>query len=168
MRKLLEPIKIGNMELRNRVVLSAMAKYFCTNGYIGREYCEYYRNIAHGGTALIIPGIMCVEPKWYGQHEQPFLNDDKYIPGLKMAIDAVHDGQAVGQHGDGRVERAGKAVVRAISEGSLVVQMRANRRPEPLVIDISARRRHALGRFLLGRHKEVVNADQARGIHFRQ
>ena len=91
MRKLLEPIKIGNMELRNRVVLSAMAKYFCTNGYIGREYCEYYRNIAHGGTALIIPGIMCVEPKWYGQHEQPFLNDDKYIPGLKMAIDAVHE-----------------------------------------------------------------------------
>lgn len=91
MRKLLEPIKIGSMELRNRVVLSAMAKYFCTNGYIGREYCEYYRNIAHGGTALIIPGIMCVEPKWYGQHEQPFLNDDKYIPGLKMAIDAVHE-----------------------------------------------------------------------------
>lgn len=91
MRKLLEPIKIGNMELRNRVVLSAMAKYFCTNGYIGREYCEYYRNIAHGGTALIIPGIMCVEPKWYGQHEQPFLNDDKYIPGLKMAINAVHE-----------------------------------------------------------------------------
>ena len=91
MRKLLEPIKIGNMELRNRVVLSAMAKYFCTNGYIGREYCEYYRNIAHGGTALIIPGIMCVEPKWYGQHEQPFLNDDKYIPGLKMAIDSVHE-----------------------------------------------------------------------------
>lgn len=91
MRKLLEPIKIGNMELRNRVILSAMAKYFCTNGYIGREYCEYYRNIAHGGTALIIPGIMCVEPKWYGQHEQPFLNDDKYIPGLKMAIDAVHE-----------------------------------------------------------------------------
>ena len=91
MRKLLEPIKIGNMELRNRVVLSAMAKYFCTNGYIGREYCEYYRNIAHGGTALIIPGIMCVEPKWYGQHEQPFLNDNKYIPGLKMAIDAVHE-----------------------------------------------------------------------------
>ncbi len=34
---------------------------------------------------------MCVEPKWYGQHEQPFLNDDKYIPGLKAAIDAVHE-----------------------------------------------------------------------------
>ena len=46
---------------------------------------------SYGGTALIIPGIMCVEPKWYGQHEQPFLNDDKYIPGLKMAIDAVHE-----------------------------------------------------------------------------
>ena len=67
-----------------------MAKYFCTNGYIGHEYIEYYRTIAHGGTAMITPGIMCVEPKWYGQHEQPFLNDDKYIPGLKAAIDAVH------------------------------------------------------------------------------
>ena len=90
MRKLLEPLKVGNMELRNRVILSAMAKYFCTNGYIGREYVEYYRTIAHGGTAMITPGIMCVDPKWYGQHEQPFLNDDKYIPGLKAAIDAVH------------------------------------------------------------------------------
>lgn len=91
MRKLLEPLKVGNMELRNRVILSAMAKYFCTNGFIGQEYIAYYRTIAHGGTALITPGIMCVEPKWYGQHEQPFLNDDKYIPGLKAAIDAVHD-----------------------------------------------------------------------------
>ena len=90
MRKLLEPLRVGNMELRNRVILSAMAKYFCTNGFIGQEYIEYYRTIAHGGTALITPGIMCVEPKWYGQHEQPFLNDDKYIPGLKAAIDAVH------------------------------------------------------------------------------
>lgn len=90
MRKLLEPLKVGKMELRNRVILSAMAKYFCTNGFIGREYVEYYRTIAKGGTAMITPGIMCVEPKWYGQHEQPFLNDDKYIPGLKSAIDAVH------------------------------------------------------------------------------
>lgn len=90
MRKLLEPLKVGNMELRNRVILSAMAKYFCTNGYIGREYIEYYRNIAHGGAALIVPGIMIVDPKWYGQHEQPFLNDDKYIPGLAKAIQAVH------------------------------------------------------------------------------
>lgn len=90
MRKLLEPLKVGNMELRNRILLSAMAKYFCTNGYIGTEYIEYYRTIARGGTALITPGIMCVDPKWYGQHEQPFLCDDKYIPGLKKAIDAVH------------------------------------------------------------------------------
>ena len=41
MRKLLEPLKVGNMELRNRVILSAMAKYFCTNGFIGQEYIEY-------------------------------------------------------------------------------------------------------------------------------
>lgn len=91
MRKYMEPLKVGRIELRNRVILSAMAKYFCTNGYIGREYVEYYRTIAKGGTALITPGIMCVEPRWYGQHEQPFLNDDKYIPGLKRAIDAIHE-----------------------------------------------------------------------------
>ena len=40
MRKLLEPLKVGNMKLRNRVILSAMAKYFCTNGFIGQEYIE--------------------------------------------------------------------------------------------------------------------------------
>ena len=41
MRKLLEPLKVGNMELRNRVILSAMAKYFCTNGFIGQEYINF-------------------------------------------------------------------------------------------------------------------------------
>jgi 2,4-dienoyl-CoA reductase-like NADH-dependent reductase (Old Yellow Enzyme family)/thioredoxin reductase len=90
MRKVLEPIEVGKMKLRNRVLLSAMAKYFCVNGYIGREYIEYYRTIAKGGTALIVPGIMVLDPNWYSTKEQPFLSDDKYIPGLKAAVEAIH------------------------------------------------------------------------------
>ena len=89
-RKFMEPLKVGRQELRNRIILAAMAKQLCTNGYIGKEYIEYCRTIAKGGTALITPGVMIVDPRWYGTHNQPFLCDDKYIPGLKRVIDAVH------------------------------------------------------------------------------
>ena len=34
MRKLLEPLKVGNMELRNRVILSAMAKFWRENNFL--------------------------------------------------------------------------------------------------------------------------------------
>ena len=91
MRRFMEPIQVGRQELKNRIILSAMAKQLCINGYIGREFIEYYRTMAKGGTALITPGVMIVDPRWYGTHNQPFLSDDKYIPGLKRAIDAIHE-----------------------------------------------------------------------------
>ena len=92
MYSFLEPIKVGNLLLKNRIIYSAMAKYMCDDeGNITDQYLEYYRNIAKGGVALITPGAMIVDPDWLFRFvKQPWLNDDKFIPGLKKLVDIVH------------------------------------------------------------------------------
>ncbi|MDR1043914.1 MAG: NAD(P)/FAD-dependent oxidoreductase [Candidatus Adiutrix sp.] len=88
----LEPIQIGPLTLRNRVVLGAMAKYLCSDdGFITDEYCAHYARIAEGGCSLITPGIMVIDPQWpYKSQRQPYLSDDKYIPGIRKFAVAVH------------------------------------------------------------------------------
>jgi 2,4-dienoyl-CoA reductase-like NADH-dependent reductase (Old Yellow Enzyme family)/thioredoxin reductase len=70
-----------------------MAKYMCSvDGFVTDQYVSYYSNMAKSGAALITPGIMVVDPGWpYISKNQPWLSDDKYIPGLKKFVTAVHD-----------------------------------------------------------------------------
>lgn len=88
----LEPIKIGKLTLKNRIISAAMARHICEDdGFVSDAYVAHYESIAKGGAAAIIPGIMVIDPTWpYISQGQPYLSDDKYIPGLKRAIDAVH------------------------------------------------------------------------------
>ena len=88
----LDPIKVGPIELKNRIILPAMAKYFCgPDGYMTDDYIAYFENIAKGGTALLTTGIMPVDPEWgFISDGQPFISDDKYIPRMKELVDRVH------------------------------------------------------------------------------
>lgn len=88
----LQPIMVGGLKLRNRIIYPAMGKYIADDdGFITNRYVEYYRNVAAGGSALITPGVAIIDEtsKNLG-YRQPRLTDDKYIPGLKRAVDAVH------------------------------------------------------------------------------
>jgi 2,4-dienoyl-CoA reductase-like NADH-dependent reductase (Old Yellow Enzyme family)/thioredoxin reductase len=69
-----------------------MANYLCSDdGFIGEDFLAFYANMAKSGAALITPGIMVVDPDWpYVSHNQPYLSDDKYIPGLKKFAKVVH------------------------------------------------------------------------------
>lgn len=89
----LKPIQVGGMMLKNRIILPAMAKYFCgPDGYINDRYIAYYENLAKGGTALLTTGIMPVDPDWgFIAPGQPFISDDKYIPQMKKLVDTVHN-----------------------------------------------------------------------------
>ncbi len=93
----LEPIKVGPHTLRNRVIKPAMAEYICNDdGTVSDQFVEFYRNIARGGASLIVPGISVSDPKdrlgkkIFKGNRNPYLFDEKYIPGLKKVIDAVH------------------------------------------------------------------------------
>ena len=45
----LKPVRIGNMVLKNRVIVPAMARYLCKDGYVTDAYVEYLRAIAADG-----------------------------------------------------------------------------------------------------------------------
>ena len=58
----LKPVRIGNMVLKNRVIVPAMARYLCKDGYVTDAYVEYLRAIAEGGVAMVTVGIMPIDP----------------------------------------------------------------------------------------------------------
>ncbi|MBQ9059115.1 MAG: FAD-dependent oxidoreductase [Atopobiaceae bacterium] len=91
----LEPIKVGPHTLRNRIIKSAMAEYICAgDGTVSDQYVEFYRTIAAGGTALIVPGIIPLvepqDPPIFMGTKNPSLAGDEAINELKKVVDAVH------------------------------------------------------------------------------
>ena len=87
----LEPVRIGRIVLKNRIIVPAMARYMCEDFTVTEDYIRYYEAMASGGAALVTVGIMPVDSKWPStMPTQPCLNDDKYIPGLQKAVTAMH------------------------------------------------------------------------------
>ena len=62
--KLLTPIRIGNLEIKNRVVSTAHSAFldFFRPGCDGERYMAYQERRAEGGTGLIIMTAMHVHP----------------------------------------------------------------------------------------------------------
>jgi len=88
--KLFEPGKIGNIEIRNRLVMAPVTTYSVGfDGGITDRIIDYLAARAKGGAGLIIPGAFfftseCAAPHLFTIH------DDKYIPGLRKLCDAIH------------------------------------------------------------------------------
>ena len=61
-RRLLEPIKIGSMQLKNRIVFPPMATKLGTDdGYVTPATRAYYEARAKGGAGMIIVEISCID-----------------------------------------------------------------------------------------------------------
>lgn len=85
--KLFEPIRIGNMELKNRIKLTAMGIALSEDGTVCEQTKACYAERAKGGVALI--GLSCTTTRLlkgplYGIYH------DRFIPGLKELVDLVH------------------------------------------------------------------------------
>lgn len=93
MMKAFSPIKIGDLEIRNKFVHSAtyecMAIY--ENGFVTDEIIRRYRRLSKGKIGLIIPGHMYVHPVGKAHHGQIGIYSDELIPGLRKLTDAVHE-----------------------------------------------------------------------------
>ena len=90
---LFEPIRVGSMELKNRICMPAMHHNYSPEGYVNEKLIRYYETKARGGAALIIVGGCSVDragggPLMIGLH------DDRYIPGLQLLSTAVKEGGA--------------------------------------------------------------------------
>lgn len=54
MKKLYTPVKINQLELKNRVVMSPMSIGHTVEGFIMDDVVEFYRRRAMGGVGLIV------------------------------------------------------------------------------------------------------------------
>jgi 2,4-dienoyl-CoA reductase-like NADH-dependent reductase (Old Yellow Enzyme family)/thioredoxin reductase len=90
--KLFEPLKIKNITLRNRVVMSAACtEYGSEEGYVTDRLINYYAERAKGGTALLFVEVANpIYPAGKVLVHQLSIHNDTYIPGYKKLTDAVH------------------------------------------------------------------------------
>ena len=54
--KLLTPLKLGNMEISNRIVMPAMNATMAVNGIASDRFLSFYAERARGGAGMIIVG----------------------------------------------------------------------------------------------------------------
>ena len=89
---LLSAGRIGAMELRNRLLLTAMGTgYAEEDGTCGDRIFAFNRSIARGGTALVTMGVVGVGwPLGNNMPRQPAISQDRFIPGIRRVADAVH------------------------------------------------------------------------------
>lgn len=88
---LFKPIKIGKMELKNRIVFPAVCTaYASEDGFVTERIKRYYARRAKGGAGLVIVECGHVEfPEGWVRPGDLSLSDDKYIPGLRELAEAI-------------------------------------------------------------------------------
>lgn len=86
--------KIGNLYLKNRLVMAPMGNALADNdGCVTDVMIDYYRARAQGGVGLIVTQFASVNY----DDMMPYslaLYDDKFIPGMRSLVDAIHEHEA--------------------------------------------------------------------------
>lgn len=86
------PIKIGSLELKNRLVMPPMATSLASEkGEITQKICDYYNEKSAGGyIGLVITehSYVCEEGKV--RKEQPSIAKDSDVEGLRLLVDIIH------------------------------------------------------------------------------
>ncbi|SHF93053.1 2,4-dienoyl-CoA reductase [Caldanaerobius fijiensis DSM 17918] len=89
--KLLEPIQIGTMKLRNRIVMPPMVtNYAADDGAVTERFKAYHETRAKGGVGLIIVEATYVHPSGKGFKNELGIYKDELISGLKELTETVH------------------------------------------------------------------------------
>jgi 2,4-dienoyl-CoA reductase (NADPH2) len=89
---LLSPGRIGSLELRNRILVTAMGVSLSEpDGTVGERLIAYHEAQAKGGAGLIVSGVAGVAwPTGAVQPNQTAISDDRFLPGLAALVERVH------------------------------------------------------------------------------
>ena len=89
---LLSSGRIGELELRNRIVVTAMGVSLSEpDGQVGERLLAYHEEQARGGAGLIVSGVAGVAwPVGAVQPNQTAISDDRFLPGLTELAARVH------------------------------------------------------------------------------
>ena len=92
-----QPIQIGKLTIRNRVLSTAHAEVYATDGGMTTErYVKYYEEKAKGGIGLAICGgssVVAIDSpqQWWSSVN---LSTDRIIPHFQNLADAMQGGQS--------------------------------------------------------------------------
>ena len=87
---LFEPIRIKDMELRNRFVRSATYDGCADDGRVTDKQVNLYATLSKGGVGLIITGITYVHRNGQFSRFQNSIAGDEFIDGLKRLTSVAH------------------------------------------------------------------------------
>ncbi len=86
---LLQPLKVGPLTLKNRVMFPPLTTgYEERDGSIGERSLSFYTRLAKGGTGFVVIGDVAPIATF---SPTPKLHDDAQIPGFKKLADALHE-----------------------------------------------------------------------------
>ena len=88
---LYSPIKLRNLELKNRWVMSPMCMYSCENGMANDFHFVHYASRAQGGTGLIIVEATGVVPEGRITHKCMGIWNDEQAKALSKIVKFVHE-----------------------------------------------------------------------------
>jgi len=90
---LFEPIKLGRMKLRNRVVMAAAETNAGDGERAGERIRRFYEERARGGVALIIVRLMPIPHIYPGWGPLNLgIYDDSFVSGLRELVEVIHHG----------------------------------------------------------------------------
>jgi 2,4-dienoyl-CoA reductase-like NADH-dependent reductase (Old Yellow Enzyme family) len=88
---LFEPMKLGDVQIKNRFVRSATYDGMAAEtGEVTDGIIELFQQLAKGDVGLIISGFLHVHPLGRVCCHQTGIHNDNMIPGLKKVVGAVH------------------------------------------------------------------------------
>lgn len=85
-----QPGKIGNMELKNRLVIPAMCTNYTRQGHFTERAVHYYGLRARGGAGLVIIEATAIDYPIGRSVLNAAVSDDVYIPSLRRVADEIH------------------------------------------------------------------------------
>jgi 2,4-dienoyl-CoA reductase-like NADH-dependent reductase (Old Yellow Enzyme family) len=93
MKKIFEPLKIRNLEIKNRICVPPMVTRFSEpdTGIVEDGTVEHYRTIAKGMPGLIIQEATCVNMDGRLMNLQLGIWNDHHVEGLRRVVEAVHE-----------------------------------------------------------------------------
>lgn len=87
------PLEMGELQLKNRVVMSGMTRARCPDKIPNEHVAEYYRQRA--GAGLLVTEATCVNELGYGWADSPAIHSAEQVEGWKAVTKAVHDARGL-------------------------------------------------------------------------
>ncbi len=113
MQKLFSPMKIGNLEVKNRFMMAAMENGLAEfGGEVTDSLIDFFVDRVKRDVGIIITGSISISPEGSGLPTQLSIYDDKYVAGLSKMCDKVHE--AGGKIG-AQLYHAGRQATEAIT-----------------------------------------------------